>query len=210
MSARLFAFVCLSQFALCSSLPGPVAPKKQSLVVFLKGSDAQDQLTLLSMREEVQKLLAPIGYSVEFRTKLNGPVSGHLVVTEFKGQCTSGVESFGPERLDLATTTVQNGHVLPFSQVHCPVVSRLLTSSLENAPAGLRQSLFGRSLGRILAHEFFHILADECGHQNEGIAKSHFSARELLSPHFSFEEGALERMASTVSPIDAPRRGSSE
>jgi hypothetical protein len=90
------------------------------------------------------------------------------------------------------------------------VVSRLLTPSLESAPAQMRQSLFGRSLGRILAHELFHILADECGHQNEGIAKSHFSARELLSSHFSFEEDALERMASTAPPIDAHRRGSSE
>ncbi len=60
--------------------------------------------------------------------------------------------------------------------------------------------------GRIIAHELFHILADERGHEGQGVAKSHFTANDLLNAHFSFESGALERMAGGRLAAETPRR----
>lgn len=197
MYARLFAYVCLSQFALCASVPGPVVPKKHPLVVFLRGTEQQDTFTILAMRDEVRKLLKPAGYDVEFRSVTGAePILGPLIVAEFQGQCSAAAHRDDTLRnFNLATTDISNGRILPFSHVHCPVVSRLLTGDLMEKPLAQRQMLFGRSLGRIVAHEIYHILADEPGHQDHGIAKSHFSARELLDARFSFNEAALDRMS---------------
>lgn len=205
MYARLFAYVCLSQFALSASLPGPVIPRKQSLVVFLKGTEQQDASTILNMRDEVRKLLKPAGYDIEFRSEMGvTPVSGRMIVAEFKGQCHAAAHQDEIlQHPDLATTAVSNGHVLPFSQMHCPAISRLLTPDLIDKQLTHRQMLFGRSLGRILAHELYHILSGETGHEHEGIAKSHFSAKDLLSGRFSFEEAALERMSGNP-PVPVP------
>jgi hypothetical protein len=212
MFARLFAFVCISQFALCSSLPGPVITRKQTLVVFLKGAADQSAASLLEMKQETRKLLKPTGYDIEFLTTLDGsPITGRLVVAEFKGQCSVGEAPHdSSEGLDLATTAVANGHILPFSELHCAVLSHLLAPALSYVPSAKRESLLGRSLGRILAHELFHILADEPGHENEGVAKRSFSAQDLLSKHFSFEERALDRIAAMKIPAELPRRGTTD
>lgn len=205
MYARFFAYVCLSQFALSASLPGPVIPRKQPLVVFLKGTEQQDASIILNMRDEVRKLLKPAGYDIEFRSVVGvTPVSGRVIVAEFKGQCQAAAHQDEIlQRQDLATTAVSNGQILPFSQMHCAAISRLLTPDLIDKQLVHRQMLFGRSLGRILAHEMYHILSGQTGHENEGVAKSHFSAKDLLRGRFSFEDAALERM-SGVPPAPVP------
>lgn len=197
MYARLIAYVCLSQFALSASLPGTSIPRKQSLIVFLKSTDQQDPSIMLAMRDEVRKLLKPTGYEIEFRSDSGGsPVSGRVVVTEFKGQCLAAAHQDDTLRSpDLATTAISNGHILPFSQVHCAAISRLLTPELIDKHVVQRQILFGRSLGRIVAHEIYHILADDTHHEAHGIAKSHFSSKDLLSSHFEFNESSIERMS---------------
>jgi len=196
--ARLVAFVCLGQFALCSRLPEPVLPVQPPLVVFLKGSEAQSPDAMRAMRLELQQLMANTRYQLEFRTSLDrSSVSGRLVVMEFKGVCGEEASPSVPlvDGVDLATTAVSDGHVLPFSQVNCPVISTLLAPGLASVQASRRSMLLGRSLGRIMAHELYHILADETRHVNVGVAKSSFSTADLLSADFVFEGTAIDRMS---------------
>jgi hypothetical protein len=68
----------------------------------------------------------------------------------------------------------------------------MLTPGLSSVRIAQRNVLLGRSIGRILAHELYHILADETGHANEGIAKSAFTAGDLLAARFEFERGTLQ------------------
>ncbi len=90
MSARLIAFVCLSQFAICNRLPEPVLPPQPTLVVFLKGSDNQQLDVMRAMRQEIHNLMGYAAYQVEFLTAAESfPVSGRLVVMELKGQCSA-------------------------------------------------------------------------------------------------------------------------
>lgn len=210
MLARLFAFVCLSQFALCSRLPEPVVPLQRTLVVFLKGAAGLNPSSLLAMKREIQNLAGSAGFEIEFRTAGTNPVSGMLVVTEFKGECRAGAsvaEAAPTARTDLATTAVSDGHILPFSQVNCPLISRLLAPELAKRNPVLRDTLYGRALGRILAHEIYHILADVTQHTTTGVAKSQFTADDLLTPQFAFEDSALQRMSPSPVLVATARHG---
>ncbi len=202
MYARFVAFVCLSSFGLCSHLPEPLAPTLPTLFVFLKGTQSQSPDTLREMRREVQQLMADT-FKVEFRTPQDlEPISGRLVVMELKGVCgESGPEAKVANGDDLATTSVADGHVQPFSKVNCSTVSALLAPALVAVPAEQRPALIGRSLGRVMAHELYHIVADETRHVHAGVAKSSFSSVELLSASFTFEESALDRMADRPSVV---------
>ena len=42
-------------------------------------------------------------------------------------------------------------------------------------------------MARLLAHEFYHILAQTDDHAPSGIAKARFSTADLLADHFDFE-----------------------
>jgi len=59
--------------------------------------------------------------------------------------------------------------------------------------------MLGRAMGRVLAHELYHIVADTAGHGENGVAQPALSARELTS-------GQLELRASDVEAIQSGLR----
>jgi hypothetical protein len=58
----------------------------------------------------------------------------------------------------------------------------LLTYPLED-----REERYGRALGRVLAHELYHIFANTMRHASMGVAKGSYSVQDLLSDDFQFE-----------------------
>jgi hypothetical protein len=49
-------------------------------------------------------------------------------------------------------------------------------------------------MARLLAHEFYHVLAQTEHHTETGVAKARFSTADLLADHFHFEGAALNRV----------------
>jgi hypothetical protein len=79
---------------------------------------------------------------------------------------------------------VRDGKVLPFSEVACDRVVQLL----PDAPN--RQSILGKALARVLAHELYHALADVTRHASEGIAKATLAAVDLATGTIKFDTTA--------------------
>ncbi len=42
--------------------------------------------------------------------------------------------------------------------------------------------LFGRALGRVVAHEFIHMLRNSKNHDREGVEKASLSGVDLIAP----------------------------
>lgn len=145
--------------------------------------------------------MRPAGYAIDVRTSLHSAVEGSLVVMEFQGQCSSQAQNspLSPAK-DLATTSVLEGKVLPFTQIHCSTIRQTLAAALKPMMPGMQDNILGRSIGRILAHELYHILANNMRHSERGIAKSQFSAADLMSSQVSFDEVALDRMSHEPPP----------
>ncbi|HYR43293.1 MAG TPA: hypothetical protein VER98_09735 [Terriglobia bacterium] len=55
-------------------------------------------------------------------------------------------------------------------------------------------SVLGRALGRVAAHEIYHIVAQTTEHQESGIAKAAFSVRDLTANRFELDSSSLWRM----------------
>jgi hypothetical protein len=51
-----------------------------------------------------------------------------------------------------------------------------------------REGAFGRAVGRVLAHEIYHIFANTVRHGSAGVGKAAYTVRELLCDCFQFEE----------------------
>jgi hypothetical protein len=155
-----------------------------------------------ALRAEVEGIMAPIGLKFEWR-KLNGddhaPASVELAVANFKGLCN--LEGVTPHKLyigALGWTHISEGIILPFADVDCDAVHALLQKEIAFMPAAERLAVFGRALGRVMAHELYHIFANTTHHGTDGVGREAYSAQDLTTADFHFE--ARESKALKIGP----------
>jgi hypothetical protein len=144
-----------------------------------------------SMQDEVRSIMAPMGLRFHWMhlAESNGKqVSIELAVIQFEGRCDvarlgSRDENPGP----LGWTHVSDGVILPFANVDCGAIRGFIQKELLDTRAGIRAAAFGRALGRVLAHELYHIFANTKRHGTDGVAREFYSARDLMTADFQFQ-----------------------
>jgi hypothetical protein len=146
---------------------------------------------LSALEDEIHVIMEPIGLQFEWRmlnAARGNEVSVELAVITFRGRCD--VADMVPvERHPgaLGWTHMSDGVILPFSDVDCDSIRGFLQADLLRMKAGDRDEAYGRAVGRVLAHELYHIFANTEKHGTSGVAKATYSVHELLSRIFQFE-----------------------
>jgi hypothetical protein len=152
------------------------------------------------MAREAAHILKKSGVSL--RWHLGEPaqgVDGRLVVVKLLGRCDMDGPPAFPMSGPLGWSHESNGAILPFSDLACDNI-RGAVHSVVLAGHQLRGNvLLGRAMGRVLAHELYHVVADTAEHGEDGVAQSALSARELTS-------GQLELRPSDVEAIQSGMR----
>jgi len=72
-------------------------------------------------------------------------------------------------------------------------LNRLLATALNKEGDSKREYLYGRAMGRLLAHELFHVLTNTREHDHAGIGKPSCSAKDVLADRFEFAFPTLAR-----------------
>jgi len=120
-----------------------------------------------AMEQEVESIMEPIGWPVAWssvRQIAVGEVSAALAVVHFTGECDVPGKHISPfDSKALAWTRMVEGEILPFSGVDCSAVGAFLAPELISVKAQKRQAMFGRALGRVLAHEGAAARIEGCG-----------------------------------------------
>ncbi len=186
---RVAAMAAVSAFLSFGQTP-PASKNIPSVGVFLDFDSVPGTVPVDVMKKEVDKILRPSGVALDWRMASdnhgNEAFSG-LVVLKFKGKCK--LEGWGDippgllsgEEHTLGETRVVNGHVLPFTEVRCDEVKRALAYLRPEASQRERQKAFGIALGRVVAHELYHILASTTSHAARGLAKASESLEDLVT-----------------------------
>ena len=167
------------------------------ITLYTKFEQASSPEVITAMREEVAAIMEPIGISFNWRNlsdATGSEVSVELAVITFKGACTTAVLSPHPSGNPgaLGWTHVSDGVILPFSEVDCDRIRMFLKKELLAREPAVRNNLFGRAVGRVLAHELYHIFANTGHHGSCGVGKGAYSVQELLSDDFRFEDRESE------------------
>jgi hypothetical protein len=182
-------------FALLAFCESPPVHKVSTptVGVFLDFDSVPGKASVEAMKSEVDALLKPSGVAVDWRVagQSHGDESFNgLVVLKFKGKCKVEAwqaptdNEFAPgETRALGSTQVENGHVLPFSEVKCDAVKQALSYLNPAANQSERQKALGLAMGRVVAHELYHILARTTAHAAHGLAKAAESLPDLVSTH---------------------------
>lgn len=204
MSLLAQALVGLFAAAVCASAESHTLSLVVSTEVLQTGSVFEE------LKRETARLVSPADYSFAWLEKgrqAMGDSFEQVVVVQFRGACLSQGESGTPagDTHSLATTAVSDGQVLPFINVDCDRTRRLVSGVLANLPGGARDVLFGRALGRVLAHELYHVLAQTTAHKDQGVSKPCFRLTDLISTRFRFDPVSLAQMR-PASQLSGPAR----
>jgi hypothetical protein len=189
---------------LCVSTPvirAESAPSGSSSVeVYLKGDSRSSAVVLGEMNRELEALMQAAGFRIQWHqpnTESAGEAA-QVIMVELRGTCaiSPASDSSGPlpSSPALASSAVVDGKVLPFSWVDCSALNRFLGPAISNQSESDQAFLYGRSMARLLAHEFYHVLAQTDVHTMTGISKARFSTVDLLADHFDFEASAVAKL----------------
>jgi hypothetical protein len=161
--------------------------------VYLKTGATASNLSLHAMRKELGALMAPAGFNVEWLGLGESVSATRVIWVELKGPCqvSTGRTKKFKNGTALASTSVQDGKVMPFSWVDCNAVERFLGSSLEPFNNADRNIVYGKALARLIAHEFFHVIAATEAHTSGGLSKTSFTIADLLGPEIAFQQEAI-------------------
>jgi len=158
-----------------------------------------------ALQNEVNSIMAPSGLRFTWRdlsAARGDAVSVELAVVTFQGRCdVAGLVPHGSDPGPLGWTHVSDGVILPFADIDCQRIHGFVQKRLLAVPVESREEAYGRALGRVLAHELYHIFANTTTHASWGVGKSHFTVEELLSADFQFE--ARESLALRTSKAHA-------
>jgi hypothetical protein len=190
--------ICISicahaQMRTLALYPGPV-----------RGLDEESRLAL---EIELRRLLAPAGLELIWKKpaeRNGGQDFDFVAVASFEGMCSAAEfpTNITAAVASLADTSIVGGRVLPFFNVDCGRLLTMLRPELEPLQPRLRQTVLGRALARVIAHEIYHIIGQTTDHQDRGVAKPAFSVRDLVGPRFEFDLWSLSRMKpATVATI---------
>jgi hypothetical protein len=195
--SRLYA--AISGWALVASAAfaaGSNPPQKPVMVV-LKFDAAYSARAIDEMKREFERATrGSVPVEWRMRDQMPGDTAGDLVLVTFRGRCV--IDSVPPPLYDetgpLAWTSTADGAPLPFGQVSCERVRNTVLRAMWGGDFSHADQLFGRALGRVLAHEFYHMRAKTTSHAAGGVAKRALSGAQLIADSLTVDDESIEKM----------------
>jgi hypothetical protein len=159
--------------------------QSEPVTVLLQFEGDPSDISVQEMKREVEKIMTEAGLKLRFQLLKDVKSTdsfADLVVVKFKGRCQmEPLPVLYDERGPLAYTHTSDGAVLPFSEVACDRIRLSIRSVLWGDDVKRADFLLGRALGRVLAHELYHIYAKTQKHGNRGVAQTALSGSQLIA-----------------------------
>lgn len=169
-------FLIWSALTLCAA-PGEVA-------VVVQADENFSPQAWQAMQDETKRIAKQAGIRLNFieRSEAAGREFQDLVVFRMKGRCEmSNLPVLLDERGPFAWAFTSEGNVLPFGEVKCDRVRESVKTAIPSSDRHRADAIFGRALGRVVAHEIYHMLGNTTVHGKEGVARDALSPNQLVA-----------------------------
>lgn len=161
-------------------------PTQLTIVLDFEGRYSDESLA--EMKRETAFILKEAGLVIDWRLRsgVGHDAFANLILVELKGECVAD-QSRRPQsvRGPLAFSHTTSTSVMRFADIQCDAVRRLVGST-----NGL---ILGKALGRVLAHELWHILGNTFAHGENGVAQRALSVEQLISGRLDLDAADLGR-----------------
>jgi hypothetical protein len=179
----------------CALFPASIGTAPEVAIV-VQADETFSPQAWAAMEAESKRIARQAGVRVRFVERANAheEVFNDLVVFRMRGRCEmDAFPAMLDERGPFAWAFTADGNVLPFGEVRCDRVRESVKTALRPSDHSRADELFGRALGRVVAHELYHMLANTMSHGKSGVTRDALSARQLVSEKLDL--GAHERDA---------------
>lgn len=200
-SARFILLGVLGALSACA------ADRADPLMLIALYSDYQSEIPATiqqAIHGEVDSIISPAGLTLDWRSladRKQGDVSVVLLIVRFKGSCdVTELSSYPEYPFTLGNTVISDGEILPYANVYCNAVRAFLTAQLLPLPPKDRAAAYGRAVGRVVAHELYHILAHTKHHGSGGLAERACKQQELMAAEFRFNQGDMQKLRLRLLP----------
>lgn len=197
------ALLCCCLFAL-EAVAGPgglTDSGSPSLTVVLDYEQPHSRPSFEAMRSELTTIMKRVGVSLDVKDKASlapNTQFGSLVIFKMTGRCDATpvpIEALSDERGPLAMAYSSDGEILPFGEVRCDRIRKSLQRSIgRSLPSERDRFAYGTALGKVMAHEIYHMLAHDQHHTKTGLTKESLSSRELFEQNGSLPDEALDEI----------------
>jgi len=184
----------LGLLLLAAPSPAVKAPETILTAVIIPDADAEYSMAALrGMEHEAAHILNASGVRMRWRLQGSPEVSdGLLVVVMLHGQCEMDGSTAAFKAGPLGWSHEANGSVLPFTDLACDTIRGAVQAAHDGGRNLRDNSLLGRAMGRVLAHELYHVVADTSQHGREGVAQAAFTPRDLTAGQLELEAPDVE------------------
>ncbi len=181
----LFCTTMFSAAISCAATVGAGQPPtliSTPITAVLLPDGRYSKVAIGEMVREAARIVKHTGVSLHLQVGSPAqPVSGLLVVVKLVGRCDMDGSPVWPRPGPLGWSHKVNGTVLPFSDLACDNIRGAVQSAMAEGNHLRANILLGRAMGRVLAHELYHIVADTSEHGRDGVAQATLSPRQLTS-----------------------------
>lgn len=212
MSHVAFRPVAVFAFLVMLRVPAHGEGFGPSLTVILDFDATPASQSLGEMRREVAAIMKLTGHSVDVRLRSDTAPNEEfedLVLVKLTGSCRMNgipysalIDERGPSPLAWAHTV--EGEILPFSTVACDKIRRTVGSVLFGGQRAQGDQLLGRAMGRVVAHELYHIVTKSTVHAKSGVFKESLSGAQLIADHLDFAGRDARRLLAHGSSRSRP------
>ena len=198
---------CWTLFVLSAVSPPLAASALSPLTVVVDYEQPHSTSSFDAMAAELKSIMKRVGISLEVKEQASLPPNaqfGQLVLFKMAGSCEAvpiPVDALSDERGPLAMAYASDGQILPFGEVRCDRVRMSLERTLgRGIPSERESNAYGSALGKVIAHEIYHMLAHESKHTRSGITKEALSSSDLLAHNSNLPNDAREAIRRNVRP----------
>jgi hypothetical protein len=189
-------FCCFSFVGFGSGRESPGEP----YTVLVLPDQPYSAVALEEMGREASSILKRSGISLRLHIGYTNEVfDGTLVVVNLRGTCDMEEGPPAVRRGPLGWTHSVNGKLLPFAELACEPIRGAVESALPGQDASRANTILGRAMGRVLAHELYHIAGETFKHGHDGVAQAALSPEDLISNHLELDRGDVETIQSRAS-----------
>ncbi len=175
-------------------------PYSPLLTVLLSVDGKLSDTALGELKSELNEIMKDTGRRLDLRRRQDAASDESfedVVLVTLKGTCAmQRIYPYFDERGPLGWSHTSDGQVLPFAEVSCDRIAQSLSKVMTGSERRQADKYLGRALGRVLAHELYHILGKTHQHNQDGsVAKEAISAKQLISDkRLGFDLNDLHRM----------------
>jgi hypothetical protein len=195
MYARLLAPVCLLTVGAVAATSQSMSEGSNEIGVYLRQTTGASTVVLEAMQRETEALMDSGSFHLQWLHEPHEVAAASLVVVHLEGSCNPWPAAvIQPAVQRLASTSVANGRILPFINLDCAALRQFLARALRGTLKPSPQFLYGRALGRLLAHELYHVVGKTRDHTSAGVTRAAVSVSDLISDQFKFGKAALSKL----------------